>query len=266
MAVGVESKSLFWKSPMFWGAVATLLVMLLAFFLGASDVCPPGSTGNERCPTKWSLFLASPPNEVGDALAGFAGALAFIWLIATVVLQGQELREQRKEFAKMANAQLAQSDVLNRQAEIFESEQRQRNEDEAKRHFEADLELLANIFEEQKSLYEDNRLLLGGVFHRVTQTSNKHRLVRELVWATGKHSYELEMLEDVSFTGFGPDELYALRDLKAVVSRINENSKNFSQSLLARYDYLNFDRLEKNLVELLARPEWDTAKQGFGIE
>lgn len=39
------------------------------------------------------------PNEVGDFLAGFAGALAFVWIIAAIFMQHEELKLQRKELA-----------------------------------------------------------------------------------------------------------------------------------------------------------------------
>lgn len=45
----------------------------------------------------WFPFLT--PNEVGDFLAGFAGALAFIWIIAAILLQREELQLQRQELA-----------------------------------------------------------------------------------------------------------------------------------------------------------------------
>ncbi len=99
--------------------------------------------GNRSCSgTKWSAFLAASPNEVGDTLAGFAGALAFVWLIATVVLQGQELREQRLEFEKMADAQAEQVKVLEKQREIFEDEQKQRNELAAKEELDELIKLI----------------------------------------------------------------------------------------------------------------------------
>lgn len=48
---------------------------------------------------EWRIlaFLTSPPNGIGDTLAGLAGVLAFMWIIITVWLQSQELSAQRKE-------------------------------------------------------------------------------------------------------------------------------------------------------------------------
>ncbi|OUS33529.1 hypothetical protein A9Q94_19265 [Rhodobacterales bacterium 56_14_T64] len=141
-----EAKQLFFKNPMFWGVGATLLILLLAIVMGVSETCAPGSAGNEGCTTKWSLFLASPPNEIGDALAGFAGALAFVWIIVTVAMQSIELREQREvltlqkeemEMQREATEDMARS--MAAQAKIFENEQKERNEIQAAREFEAHL-------------------------------------------------------------------------------------------------------------------------------
>lgn len=94
------------------------------------------------CVTKWDYLKASPPNEIGDTLAGFAGALAFIWLVATVLLQAHELKEQRQEFVKMANAQGHQVTLLIAQGEIFADEQKQRDEARAGKLLEV---LLADL-------------------------------------------------------------------------------------------------------------------------
>lgn len=74
------------------------------------------------CLTKWEYLKASPPNEMGDTLAGFAGTLAFIWLVATVLLQAHELKEQRYELANTTKALETQSSALDRQTSLLEAE------------------------------------------------------------------------------------------------------------------------------------------------
>ncbi|MCV2887314.1 putative phage abortive infection protein [Ruegeria aquimaris] len=97
--------------PVFWGVLATLTLFLFALWIGSQVDC----SSEGVCQTKFSIFLAARPNEVGDTLAGFAGALAFVWIIVTVWLQSQELSEQRRvlseqkdEFAKTNENMLAQ--------------------------------------------------------------------------------------------------------------------------------------------------------------
>lgn len=51
-------------------------------------------------------------NEIGDSFAGFAGFLAFLWLIVTVLLQNTELRLQRKEVSGLKGASEDQAKSL----------------------------------------------------------------------------------------------------------------------------------------------------------
>jgi len=82
--------------------------------------------GRFFCTSKLDLFWGASPNEMGDALAGIAGGLVLIWVIAATFMQSRELRQARDEYAKMAKA-------LNAQAEIFKDEQRERAEARAER-------------------------------------------------------------------------------------------------------------------------------------
>jgi hypothetical protein len=51
-------------------------------------------------------------NEIGDAVAGFASFLAFLWLIVTVVLQYTELKLQRQEISDLRAASEDQANTL----------------------------------------------------------------------------------------------------------------------------------------------------------
>ncbi|MGR3452753.1 putative phage abortive infection protein [Pseudooceanicola sp.] len=80
-------------------ALAFTVLLLTGIFLFSFT---PGCAGGTDCDRSgWSYFLEASPNEVGDALAGVATALAFFWLITTVHLQSKELKEQRNEFHEM---------------------------------------------------------------------------------------------------------------------------------------------------------------------
>lgn len=123
------------KPPVFWGVVATLCIVLFAASLGIGDACYEDG----ECENRFRLFLSSPPNEIGDTLAGFAGALAFVWIIVTVMLQSNELSAQREELEltreEMAEQRKATQDMANAlhtQAKIFEDEMKYRSESRAK--------------------------------------------------------------------------------------------------------------------------------------
>jgi len=119
-----------WNNPIFWGVVLSAVFIGIYGYLALQETCSSG-----ECKTNLEVFLSSRPNEMGDTLAGLAGGLAFLWIIVTVLLQSNELAEQRRELAltreeiKLTRkAQEKQLGVLQTQAEIFLDEQRQRDE------------------------------------------------------------------------------------------------------------------------------------------
>ncbi len=134
----------FWRfgNPILWGIVATVMVVLAAVLLGVISTCNGTWWNAEACQTKWAYFLTAPPNEVGDTLAGFAGTLAFVWIIVTVWLQSIELAEQRKELSEQRAATQDMARSMAAQAKIFEDQQRREQEVEHKDTLD---ELLANL-------------------------------------------------------------------------------------------------------------------------
>ncbi|MFY0659353.1 MAG: putative phage abortive infection protein [Shimia sp.] len=113
MAQGIFQKSsLFFKQVLEWVKRQTRLVRVGArrgnpLFIGIGSTklflagiavfaFLPQRTDDDWSWRIWS-FLTAPPNEIGDTLAGIAGALAFLWIIVTVMLQSKELAAQREE-------------------------------------------------------------------------------------------------------------------------------------------------------------------------
>lgn len=52
---------------------------------------------DESCFVSYNAFDKMGLNEIGDMLAGFAGALALIWIVVAVFMQREELRAQKRE-------------------------------------------------------------------------------------------------------------------------------------------------------------------------
>ncbi len=141
-----EAENVRWLTPTKVGFALTALVLAGFAFMAWRKNCILLASDVLECRTNWAWFLSSPPNELGDTLAGFAGALAFVWIIITVWIQGHELREQRKELEltrselKLAReAQEKQLEVMQMQADIFEDEKIARNEDRARRELDESL-------------------------------------------------------------------------------------------------------------------------------
>jgi hypothetical protein len=118
------------NSPLIVAALATVFVLGLVAVLAYSPV----ETGNGIA-SRWLWFSRLAPNEMGDALAGIFSCLTLVWIIASVFHQSKELRQQRKEFSAMADAQKAQVIALEAQTEILKDEKRRRDELEADEEF-----------------------------------------------------------------------------------------------------------------------------------
>ncbi|WP_170336623.1 hypothetical protein [Ruegeria arenilitoris] len=127
----------FWRfgNPIMWACITTMGFVALIVWFGLAPTCNGDLFPKGDCPPKWRHLYAAPPNEVGDTLAGLAGVLAFIWLIATVLLQSVELGEQRRVLAlqkeEMEEQRKATQDMaaaMGVQSQIFEDEKLYRNE------------------------------------------------------------------------------------------------------------------------------------------
>lgn len=93
----VERPFLRTNNPFIWGWLLTGIVVIPAAYLLTRSDCSNLPNDSTWCQTHFTRLLASPPNEIGDALAGFSSTLAFIWLFIAVWLQSQELQDQRKQ-------------------------------------------------------------------------------------------------------------------------------------------------------------------------
>ncbi|MCP5086585.1 MAG: hypothetical protein GY952_07285 [Rhodobacteraceae bacterium] len=82
-------------NPLVWGIIASLLIFIVTIFVAFLDTCN-GVLFWQECETKFSYLLGTSPNEFGDWLAGFAGSLAFVWIVVAVLLQKDELEQQRQ--------------------------------------------------------------------------------------------------------------------------------------------------------------------------
>ena len=123
--------------PLFLAAALTLVFAIWVYGLASEAVQFDGTVMS-----RWEQFRAGVPNTMGDTLAGFIGSLTLIWVVASVIQQSIELRAQRREFSEMVVAQTAQVNALNKQAEIFEDEKKQREWDGIERVLDG---LLVNL-------------------------------------------------------------------------------------------------------------------------
>jgi len=107
------------KNPILWGALVTILFVVLIYSYGSQSTCINIDKKSENCTSNFKIFWNSPPHSFGDTLAGIAGALALLWIIVTVALQRQQLNAQRQELEFTRKEIMKGNDAFNKQ--MFEN-------------------------------------------------------------------------------------------------------------------------------------------------
>ncbi|WP_283638340.1 hypothetical protein [Marinovum algicola] len=233
--------------------------------MGYMTICD--QTGD--CSTRFTSFLAAPANEIGDAMAGFAGSLAFIWIIVTVWLQSKELAAQReelaltrKEFSAMAKAQSKQVELLVSQGEIYKEEQLQRAQEAADKRFDQ----LILAFQEQ--LVTANLRWTGNVEFGSTvkiaflylemrnyQSSSHEAFFRGVI---ERSEYVLNNLED-QITSTGITNLPSVKEisepLKTLAAMIDLEPK-MSEPYRIKFRRLRIELLNSLLNDMLLCEIW----------
>lgn len=166
-----------------WGIalVLTAVIIGFAFYTLSGNVCP-----YDWCTSSLNRFLSSNPNEIGDTLAGFFGAGAFVWVVAAVILQSIELSMQREEFKNMVEEQKSQAEALkdqvkamNIQVEFFKEESNTRKQEAARKVLDELYVKMANFLKLYNGKY-------GWWF-------NNTDIIREIVAAKGGTNSDVKM-------------------------------------------------------------------------
>jgi hypothetical protein len=120
------------RSPLI--AVALLLTLALLGLFGWL------LSGTETCPDGWWLWhrlSCLEPNGLGDTFAGAFAPVAFVWLVAAVLLQRKELSAQRQELIEARGVAEQQVIEARKNVAFIEQQtkilQRQREIDEERR-------------------------------------------------------------------------------------------------------------------------------------
>jgi hypothetical protein len=107
------------RSPIIAGALVLTAAFLttLGWFLSRTDTCPEGWW-------LWDRLVCLEPSALGDTFAGAFAPVAFVWLVAAVILQRNELAAQRQElgltreeFKQTRGEVKAQREAMQAQAE-----------------------------------------------------------------------------------------------------------------------------------------------------
>ncbi len=223
-------------TPLIIGSLLTVVIFGVGFISAFLPACYETTQGITNCPTKWFYLKQSTPNELGDALAGFAGALAFVWIVVTVWIQSQELSAQRAELAETRKelelariAQEKQLAVMETQAKIFEDEQSQRAEIRSKELLEQLLQDLRNIVAYDNTYWEYREnpdALFGGrpVSRRLfTRPSKTDLSIDDFFWEQERFANQTysEILDDIDSDKLDENSFPEKKNLTDALKTIN---------------------------------------------
>jgi hypothetical protein len=172
------------------------------------------------------LFLASgqpvqwfrlPPNELGDFLASVAAPLAFVWLVATVWLQSDELRLQRLEISKSVGQLEEQSKQLSHQTAQLQLQTQQMTREHCDHRLQAELDSISA------------RIL------RLAERARVFRLNRE--WQPGLNYYVFGSSLAQSDDRLEPNEIYFRAESGTI--KFNKLLEPSTQGLFKKDDFAN---------------------------
>ena len=130
----------------YWLTALWFVIVLVLLF--ASHTCPDAAHW-------WSLYdrhlSCATANQIGDFLAGAFAPLAFLWLVATVLVQAQELSAQREELELTRAEMKANRGVAEATQKAIE--QQAETAGETARFIGSQTELLSEQVGQQRALY-----------------------------------------------------------------------------------------------------------------
>jgi len=154
-------------------------------------------------------------NEVGDFIAGVFSPLAFIWLVAAVLTQRQELTETRDQFEENQKIVDAQLKTINEQSELLKK-QHILAEETAKKTYRL------SLFEERYKIYRD--FLAFGEKHQFVENLDTaylefNGLIQRAHFVFGKEiCYWFEKISDAIY------ELIQLKQTPKVDGRFDDQT------------------------------------------
>nr|WP_319948579.1 hypothetical protein [uncultured Shimia sp.] len=257
------------SKPVNIGWLATLIIFGIAIWAGFSEYCVESG-----CTNKFAVLSDSRPNEIGDTLAGFAGALAFVWIIVTVALQSKELAAQReelqltrKEMEEQRKATQGMARSLAAQASVFEDEQRRRTEirsseclEEAANHLHrclpyAELSTLRWYFTEATQQTSGVRF-----FESCPHCADPDETMALLAELFGVALRKIRRA-DFDKLQFGPKRPKELLQMEKYLGLIVGCLEDLPSVKRARLEELNMRDAHRDMSYLLGLPIWDQVEE-----
>ena len=261
------------RSPIIGGALILTAAFLGAFawLLNRTATCPDGWW-------PWDRLSCLEPNALGDTFAGAFAPVAFIWLVAAVLLQRNELAAQRQELRESREVAKQQVDesrknvsLIEVQTRILEAEQSQRQSKESDEDVLELAELAVQSCAEASSYFfvKDGLpktlapfgVIEGGrtaEFARLN-TEPLLDLERFLSKLVGLHAFAQEIIKDggtLNYHGF--QEILKLRPEFIGINSVAATSSAPMKARLIRTRIADAEKIIEKLSETLSKHGIDT--------
>ena len=173
-----------------WMVIAIVLTVGYFFFL---YFAAEGTVASRDCASSGVVanwFGCLTMNELGDFFAGAFAPVAFIWLVAAVLIQSQELRAQREELEQNREVMMAQAaearkqaEYIGEQTELFKEEKRARDAEMAAQIFDASIGNLAMALRSNPffaSEQTENEMIGHRINSCIEKSTENHLMIRKV--------------------------------------------------------------------------------------
>lgn len=143
----------------------------------------------------WTFITTGELNEIGDFLAGVFSPLAFIWLVAAVLTQRQELDETRDQFGENQKVVDAQMKTISGQNELLVL-QHQQAEKSASQTYRLNLfDKRFELFKRLSKVHKD--MIKFGISTATSRTLDDIALGSAFVFSTDIEQYISDLAKSV---------------------------------------------------------------------
>ncbi|WP_170526226.1 hypothetical protein [Ruegeria arenilitoris] len=217
---------------------ATVLVLGVFIVFMCFEVCTTKYFFLEECVSKWSYLRSAPPNEIGDTLAGVAGALAFVWVAASVVIQRLELDRTVNAFVEQGASLREQSD-----RDAFDAFVENLAEKARYQTFRINFDRAQNIYPPTISLVNS----LGANFRKTASSSAIASTVADQI------SQSVEEITQKGYSIAQDGSLQHLQEFADYLDEVAKRSERWQPEIKAEFERRGFKRLEESVKKLRAR-------------
>jgi hypothetical protein len=252
-----------------FAALSLVYVCVCIFLLGSAKSCSPDSF--------WQIGIdltCLSANEIGDFFAGVFAPLAFLWLIAAVIIQSKELKAQRQELSLTRDEMVATRETLSQQAAEMKASTafigiqtkiaEQQHETRLKEIKDQQYEKLKNVIFDYlinfKFIKVGSVSELTGNFNHLANISinGKTEILKELISRT--LNFRERVAEDLANKGSNTFEVWCIdseganyiRDLLNVIEQINVLKGEISKNSFIDYQFHQFEALHTELQRVLS--------------